>query len=217
MLFAKIRSIISHVKWAYSNYDVPAPHHIKFHILKRQAIPHAEWIETGTYLGHMAHKLAKYFPFVHTIEPDIKIYETTKERLHHIKNIRFYHGTSENTFSPILETLHGSVNIWLDGHFSGGTKYKTYKGNIDCPISHELASIEKNINKFDTIVCFIDDMRMFTLENRKNGYLSKDDLVQWCQRLQLSWTIQHDIFIAKKFKSIARAKRVANHGVISSS
>mgnify|MGYP001341303556 CR=1 FL=1 len=42
----------------------------------------------------------------------------------------------------------------------------------------------------------IDDVRLFNKEFQ--NYPTKDFIVEWCKKNNLSWTIEHDIFILKK-------------------
>ena len=74
-------------------------------------------------------------------------------------------GTSEDFFDSILQKQNGCIIIWLDAHFFS---WITYEGSNFSSIISELSSISKNINKFDQISVFIDDI---------NGYFSIEKLI----------------------------------------
>ena len=67
--------------------------------------------------------------------------------------------------------------------------------NSSTPIVKELKIIEKNLKNFKNIKIFIDDIRLFSLNY--HNYPSVNEIVDWCKKNQLQWTIEQDIFIAK--------------------
>ena len=52
------------------------------------------------------------------------------------------------------------------------------------------------LEKFEGINILIDDIRLFN--NSFQNYPKKNYLVNWCKENNLSWEIEHDIFICKK-------------------
>lgn len=168
-------------------------------VLIRYAIKTGSWIETGTYLGHTTKTLSQLYPVVHSIEPKRKLFYSAKKKLEHLNNVFLYNGTSEKVLDQALQKIKGHLNVWFDGHFSGGNKYKTFKGYKDCPIASELDILQKHIRRFSKICIFIDDMRDFIQGNEKKGYIDKSRLVTWCISNNLNWRIEHDIFIAKNY------------------
>lgn len=179
--------------WASNGYPVPVPFQIKLNTLLRHAIPNSDWIETGTYLAETSVALAKNFPQnrIYTIEPAQMLFEFASERYSKFKNICFILGTSEQELEKILINLSGSVNFWLDGHFSGDV---TYKGEIDSPIISELELIESHKGIFKTAQIFIDDFRLF---GSAPGYPSKEALIDWAVSQELNWTVENDIFCCR--------------------
>lgn len=169
-------------------------------VLRRYAFKKGIWIETGTYLGKTTAALARKYPAVYSIEPKKTLYEKTRRKLKAYQNIHLFYGPSEKNLQKIVQNIHGPINFWLDGHFSGGTKYKTFKGKHHSPIKYELSVIQKNLRKFHNICIFIDDVRDFIKQNKPKGYIEKKDLVNWCEKNKMVWNIEHDIFIAKKTK-----------------
>lgn len=180
--------------WVERGYASPSPSWIKRSVLLRSGAKNATWVETGTFLGDTAALLAKEAREVHTIEPEHSLFERAKERFRDEPRIHVIHGLSENIFPSLLPTLEGKVNFWLDGHYSGGI---THKGPTDCPVRDELANIEKNLPRFESVVVLIDDIRCFDPSNPQFAdYPGVDYLVDWAKRNNLRWHIEHDIFIA---------------------
>ena len=183
------------VLWAINKFNSPAPQQVKMFTLKRHAIKNANWIETGTYLGDTAKFLARSYRVntIYTIEPEKNLYKFSVKRLKKFNNIKFYNSSSEEVFETILNHCSISINLWLDGHYSGDV---TYNGLTISPISHELSIIEKYISQFTSIVIFVDDFRLFQ-DSDSADYPSKNFLVSWATKNNLYWTVENDIFIAK--------------------
>jgi hypothetical protein len=132
---------------------------------------------------------------VHTIEPETKLYERAKKVCKKYPNVNIYNDISENVFPELLPKLNGDINFWLDGHYSGGI---TFQGPCDTPILSEINCISANIEQFDKICVFIDDVRCFKPVLKKySEYPTIDTLVEWATSNKLNWEIEHDIFIAK--------------------
>jgi hypothetical protein len=184
----------SFLLWVYQDFNLPAPQRVKTRVLQRNAFVEGNWIETGTYLGDTTRFLAKTFPnlIVTSLEPDFTLFSFNKSRLSKFHNIKLVNSTSENSLSDIVSNETGTVNFWLDGHFSGDI---TFKGQIYSPILEELNIIERNISRLKVCV-FIDDIRDFT-GDEQTGYPSKNKLVDWANRNNCEWHIEMDIFIAK--------------------
>ena len=181
------------LQWKLNGYSLPAPQTVKQHVLKRYAISHALWVETGTYMGTTSEFLANNYSYVHTIEPqEIFFQKAAKKFLD--RNVMVHQGTSEQVMPDLLNQLGDSINFWLDGHYSGGD---TYKSDQECPIISELEVISKNIDKFKKIAIFIDDIRCFTSQPPEIGYPHINFLVDWAGRHNLSWRVEHDIMIMK--------------------
>jgi hypothetical protein len=184
----------SFLLWVYQDFNLPAPQRVKTRVLQRNAFVEGNWIETGTYLGDTTRFLAKTFPnlIVTSLEPDFTLFSFNKSRLSKFHNIKLVNSTSENSLSDLVSNETGTVNFWLDGHFSGDI---TFKGQIYSPILEELNIIERNISRLKVCV-FIDDIRDFT-GDEQTGYPSKNKLVDWANRNNCEWHIEMDIFIAK--------------------
>jgi hypothetical protein len=180
------------LKWRGSNYSSPSPQHVKIRILKSNSLKNATWVETGTYLGDTTSKLAKIARKVISIEPQGELSKFASERLKRHKNVEVINSSSENCISQILEGTSGPTCFWLDGHYSGDV---TFQGTEVSPISAELAAISNYLTS-NKVVVLIDDFRLF-VNSAATGYPSQSSLVEWAGRNNLSWTVEHDIFIAK--------------------
>jgi len=183
----------STIYWAFNNFQGPAPFQIKKNYLIRNGIEHAIWVETGTYLGETTKALAKKSLLVYSIEPADKLFSFSETRFRKNHKIELLHGTSEDQFPKLLSGLKNSINFWLDGHFSGDI---TFKGEINSPIITELSLIAMHVKRWDRVVIFIDDIRLFGQAH--SGYPTLDYLVEWCSNNNFRWTIELDIFRATK-------------------
>lgn len=189
----RIRQNIALYNWYSKTHCAPpAPHFVKQGVLLRHGIKNCTWIETGTYLGSTTKLLASKYFHVHTIEPSQKCLSIAKDYLGGLKNITYYHGTSEDCIETACAAVAGDVCFWLDGHYSTGI---TFRGNTDTPIMHELAVIEKHLSRYRSVVVMIDDVRCSHLDS--DHYPNLNFYVDWSNRNHLNWIIEHDAFIAK--------------------
>jgi hypothetical protein len=146
-------------------------------------------------MGSTTRFLAKKFPSVVTIEPSSTFYNYAKSRLKKMSNVTLLHGTSEDLFEGALVSVAPVVNVWLDGHFSDGG---TFLGNKVSPIEDELETVRRNIDKFEAIVLFIDDVRLFSRSNGVDtGYPTFQWVIDWCSQNGFKWQVQNDILIAE--------------------
>ncbi len=192
-----LKSLSDFVAWYRRDYAPPSPGMIKRRVLLRNGTLSATWVETGTYLGDTAHFLAKHASNVISLEPEPKLFDDARKRFAGIANIEIINGLSEDVFPDLLPRLAGNVNFWLDGHYSGGTTWMTYKGPSETPVVAELSQIEKNIRSYKKVSVLIDDVRLFA--SAEKDYPKLDYLVEWATRNDLKWHIEHDIFVARNF------------------
>ena len=177
--------------WLQNGFPIPAPPEVKRSVLKRNGIPGANWIETGTYLGETSFYLSNFFNHVTTIEPNFELHERAKEKYKYIKNIDFVLGASETKFDHVMLSHSGKLNIFLDGHYSGGITSKT---EYVTPLVVEVDSIIKNLEKFDEIRLFIDDIRCMNPEIEEfSEYPSLGTILQKISGMSSNVSIQHDI------------------------
>jgi hypothetical protein len=191
-----IRHNIESRMWRKRLFDVPAPQKVKWAVLDRHKIPGATWVETGTYLGDTTEFLATRALLVYSIEPADFLYEAAARRFKNQANVRVLHGTSETIFPGLCREIRGKVCFWLDGHASGGV---TFQGASSTPIMDELREIEASMKNFSSIAVLIDDMRCFEPAIPMYAdYPPRSRVVDWAEKNQLTWHIEHDIFIAKR-------------------
>lgn len=182
-------------EWIQRQYASPSLAHIKRAVLLRLGFPGAVWVETGTFMGDTAALLAAHSNAVYTIEPDRALHEKAAARFADGSKVKALHGLSEEVFPTLLPTLSGTVNFWLDGHYSGGI---THQGPTDCPVRDELQNIENNLSRYAKVAVLIDDVRCFDSSIPEYAdYPDVDYLVDWARKNNLVWHIEHDIFVAK--------------------
>lgn len=192
-----VSRLIEHLMWVGNGFALPAPAIVKRSCLARHGLDDSIWVETGTYLGDTTSFLAGLGNRVITIEPEPTLFERAQKRFSGTGNVEVVFGLSELIFPKLLPTLSGSVNFWLDGHFSAGI---THRGPKDTPVEDELESIANHMQNFDRVCVFIDDLRLFrnTASGQEDSaYPDINYLVSWATKNDLSWTIEFDIFIAK--------------------
>ncbi len=181
-------------------FEPPSPQFVKLRTLRRNSIPGAAWLETGTYLGETTRFLSKNSKMVFSIEPAELLQQFATKRLNKFKNVKIILGTSEEVFESTVIKLEGKANFWLDGHASGDI---TFSNQDVTPIVHELVTLGNHLPRFEECVVFIDDIRGFSNNSETNKYPSKEFLVSWANTNNCTWSIEHDIFIAKKIKADA--------------
>jgi hypothetical protein len=191
------RSLRSIVDWVRRGCVGYAPQFVKQRVLMKYCVPGAPWVETGTYLGTTTKFLAARSPLVHTIEPATSLYEGAVRRFRG-RNVVLHHGTSEAVLPRLLPDLRGSVNFWLDGHFSAGL---TYRSDKESPLLDELAAIRANLSHMHDVAIFIDDIRCCVptaADAREGGYPALDELVAWARENGFGWRIEQDIMIISR-------------------
>ncbi|MDO8731310.1 MAG: class I SAM-dependent methyltransferase [Actinomycetota bacterium] len=183
-------------KWADRCYDMPAPQMVKWSVLTRYGHPLGTWVETGTYLGETTAFLAGSANHVYSLEPMPDLAQAAVERFGGIANVTIIQGLSEDCLPEILDGIAGPVSFWLDGHFSKGN---TFQGPSDTPIRAELAAIEPHLPRWDSVTVLVDDVRCFDPSNPNFAdYPTRGWLVDWAERNNLNWLIEHDIFVARR-------------------
>lgn len=184
--------------WEKTSYSSPSPNFIKQSCVLRNSLASGggfTFIETGTFRGDTTALLGAIADKVISIEPEIGLYQEAYLRFKDTGNIEIVNGTSEDVFPILIPKLTGDVCFWLDGHFSAGV---TFKGKSDTPIIEELKEISKNLPNLDKVVIMVDDIRCFDPSIAGfEDYPTRSYLVNWADKNKLTWTIEHDIFIAR--------------------
>jgi hypothetical protein len=111
-------------------------------------------VETGTWRGEGARRLAAVFPEVVTIELSSDLYEGARAAFAGDRRIRVLHGRSP---ALLREIADGTPSLyWLDAHWSYGD---TAGRDDQCPLLEEIAAISAGSSSIDCIL--IDDARYF--------------------------------------------------------
>jgi len=188
------RNLRNEQGWKRGGYASPVPTRVKQAVLKRHHISGGTWVETGTWMGDTTDFLSGIADHVWSIEPGPELAARARERFLDRDNVTIVEGLSEDHLGHILESLHGDVCLWLDGHYSAGD---TFQGPMDTPITMELREVERHLPRLDHVTVLVDDVRCFDPSLPEYAtYPSRDWLVEWATSQGLSWTIEHDIFVA---------------------
>lgn len=196
-----INNIRSLKNWYKRNFRAPSPQFIKQWILQSENMSNCLWIETGTYYGETTYYLSKIAKKVISIEADYRLFNLASIKFKHIKNIEIFFSQSEEILENILlkNKNYENLCIFLDAHLCNdhikGIDTFGSKDN-STPIAKELSIIEGNLKNFKNVKIFIDDIRLFSLNY--HNYPNINELVDWCKKNHLNWTIEQDIFIAIK-------------------
>lgn len=186
--------------WVKMDFEQPSPYVIKLATLKRYGSSNEAWVETGTFRGQTTRNLASMAKYVISIEPSDILYQKAISELRGCHNVELLHGTSEEKLEWAIQKIqsegYNSLSLWLDGHYSAGS---TYKGLKDSPIIYELQVVERALSNFENLTVLVDDVRCFDPDNPIfSDYPNLSYLSNWASRLNLKWTIEFDIFIARK-------------------
>ena len=188
-------SKVEYVGWWKRDFKSPAPHFVKMSILETAKSVDV-WVETGTYMGQTTEVLARNNSRVISIEPSPELAKRAEVLFAQSQNVQIVNGLSEIELPSVLEALPSdtfNIAFWLDGHYSEGP---THLGPIETPIVQELRAIEAHLQKFQEVTIFIDDFRCFV--NRQTDYPQTSFLSVWADSNGMSWSVEHDIFIARK-------------------
>jgi hypothetical protein len=181
--------------WIARDLAMPALPVVKRACVLRNGLPRATWIETGTYKGYTTQELARVASRVISIEPHPGWYARAQRRFGHLSQVTLIQGLSEEVLPGVLEGLEGDVCFWLDGHYSGPD---TFKGPQDTPILSELEAITPHLSRLGKVVVMIDDIRFFNGNIHSYGHFpTLDTLVDWARQHNLTWHIEHDVFVAR--------------------
>ena len=170
-------------------YSKAAPFLFKKKLFDENDISDGIGVETGTYLGLSTEYLADISKMVYSIEPSNKYYELEK-KLSSKKNVKLFHGTSEDCLGDLLENIDATnISFWLDGHFSAGD---TFEGLNHSPLLHELDLIKNNLLKFEKIYISIDDFRIFSSfypKANKHILPNQMELINWTNENNFHWKV----------------------------
>jgi hypothetical protein len=181
--------------WSLNNQmaSYPPPDIIKRATLLRNFQGASVVVETGTHYGYTTLFLAHCFNEVISIELSEELYNSALKLLADHSNITLYKGASDEILAKILPLIGGDCAFYLDAHFSGGAT--TMHADTACPIISELQIIAEYMKCFQSCIIAIDDCRNFI--EKSPGYPTLFELASHIESLDMKWTIENDIFIAK--------------------
>lgn len=134
---------------------LPVPRLVKWEVVESYSYAADVFVETGTYLGHMANAASQWFDEVHTIELEPTLAEKARQRFRHDPSIHVYEGDSSKILPDVLARVDRPALFWLDAHYSRGI---TARGDIDTPVADELRLVLQHPM---TRAILIDDARLF--------------------------------------------------------
>jgi len=198
--FWVIKNLRSLKNWYKRDFRAPSPSFVKLKILKSENMDNCLWIETGTYYGETTLFLSSIAKKVISIEADERLFNLASIKFKLFNNVEIFLSKSEEILETILikEKDFENLCIYLDAHLCIDhiKNIETFGiKNSSTPIVKELKVIEQNLKNFKNIKILIDDIRLFSLNY--HNYPSVNEIVNWCKKNQLQWTIEQDIFIAK--------------------
>ena len=170
------------------------PHILKQRIVKEYADRYSirTFVETGTYLGDMVAATRGKFDKIVSIELDVTLWKTAKEKFASYEHISILQGDSSTILPSVVASISEPCLFWLDAHYSGGT---TARGETETPIMKELHAVLDREGAGDVIL--VDDARLFvgkddypTVAQVRNlvaethpdmSLESKDDIIRICR------------------------------------
>jgi hypothetical protein len=160
-------------------------------------------VETGTYLGDGARRLARIFPKVVTVELSNELFERARASLGEEPSIEALHGDSRTLLANLVDPDTATL-FFLDGHWSGGT---TAGASAECPVLEELAALGGG-NPNDCLV--IDDARLFTAAPPPpHDPAHWPTLVQLLDTVRSGWQEHHVTLLADQVIAVPQAGRPA--------
>ena len=182
------------MRWRSRGFYAPAPQSVKMSVLRRYGGHCRTWIETGTYRADTTVWLSTWAERVISIEPQAALHAAAVARTNTLDNVDILHGASEDLIADVLADIAGPTGFWLDGHYSEGS---TFNGPLVTPIVLELEAIGRWLSQGHPATVLIDDFRMFPNEqDLPSAYPGRRWLLDWALALDLSWTVENDIFVA---------------------
>ncbi|MGI8791954.1 MAG: hypothetical protein ACR2H3_02040 [Acidimicrobiales bacterium] len=113
-------------------------------------------VETGTYLGNSAARLASTLGQCTTIELSEKLAADATTRFAGDSTVTVLQGSSGDLLPELCAGLDEPTFFWLDGHWSGGV---TAGDGQPCPLRDELAALAKSDLAGQHVVA-VDDARL---------------------------------------------------------
>jgi hypothetical protein len=180
--------------WKLKGRSVPAPHAVKQAIVKEYEAKYRlpVFIETGTYMGEMIDAVLNLFPKIISIEFDLKLAQSAKNKYSSMRHVTILQGDSGTLLPELLAGIKEPCLFWLDAHYSGGV---TGQADSETPIVKEIKSILEH--PCSDHVILIDDAREFT---GNNNYPTLEELRQILKNSRREWQMTVDADVIRIHK-----------------
>ena len=180
--------------WKLKGRPVPAPHAVKQAIVKEYEAKYRlpVFIETGTYMGEMIDAVLNLFPKIISIEFDLKLAQSAKNKYSSMRHVTILQGDSGTLLPELLAGIKEPCLFWLDAHYSGGV---TGQADSETPIVKEIKSILEH--PCSDHVILIDDAREFT---GNNNYPTLEELRQILKDSRNDWRMKVDADVIRIHK-----------------
>lgn len=168
----------------------------------RQSLSLERAVETGSYLGEGARRLAASFAQVITIELSEEFAGKARANLCDVPHAEVVQGHSAKVLGRLPK---GVPTLWfLDGHWSGGA---TAGAEDECPVLEELAAIAGG-SPDDVVV--IDDARLFAAAPPPpHDPKQWPELVAVMDRLRELWPQHHVTLLNDQVVAVPRRAKAA--------
>ncbi len=121
----------------------------------------SRFVETGTFHGDTAARMAAFGFDVTTIELSADLHRQARERFAGQPKVDCRHGDSASVLPVVAAALDRPALFWLDGHYSGEG---TARGAVETPIREEIAALKaeraRRPELIDRCAIWIDDIRL---------------------------------------------------------
>lgn len=152
-------------------------------------------VESGTYLGDSADRLARTFGRCITIERDATLAAAATARFADRIDVVVRHGSSRDLLREIVGPLEDPAFFWLDAHWSAGA---TAGADDPCPLMAELDAIGSS-RRPATHVVAVDDMRLFgfghDLDPGMKHYPSLREVLNRLEQIGLATFVLDDVVV----------------------
>lgn len=151
------------LEWSIAQQPAHPPFVLKVLNLFRCMHAHglSRFIETGTFHGDTAARMAAFGFDVTTIELSVALHQAALARFAGQPRIRCVQGDSADVLPAVVAALDQPALFWLDGHYSGEG---TARGAVETPIRAEITALKaeraRRPDLIDRCAIWIDDIRL---------------------------------------------------------
>ena len=143
-------------------------------------------------MGEMIDAVLNLFPKIISIEFDLKLAQSAKNKYSSMRHVTILQGDSGTLLPELLAGIKEPCLFWLDAHYSGGV---TGQADSETPIVKEIKSILEH--PCSDHVILIDDAREFT---GNNNYPTLEELRQILKNSRREWQMTVDADVIRIHK-----------------